>query len=49
LRPDGEANRRLYGSDARAANIISEPNGSAPPAAHDLIGALQNSSPQLKR
>jgi lipid-binding SYLF domain-containing protein len=49
LRPDGEANRKLYGSDARAANIISEPNGSAPPAAHDLIAALQNSSPQLKR
>ena len=49
LRPDGEANRKLYGSDARAANIISEPNGSAPPAAHVLIAALQNSSPQLKR
>jgi lipid-binding SYLF domain-containing protein len=49
LRPDGEANRKLYGSDARAAKIISEPNGSAPPAAHDLIAALQNSSPQLKR
>ena len=49
LRPDGEANRKLYGSDARAAKIISEPNSSAPPAAHDLIAALQNSSPQLKR
>jgi lipid-binding SYLF domain-containing protein len=49
LRPDGEANRKLYGSDARAANIISEPNGNAPPAAHDLIAALQNSSPQLRR
>jgi lipid-binding SYLF domain-containing protein len=49
LRPDGEANRKLYGSDARAAKIISEPDGSAPPAAHDLIAALQNSSPQLKR
>jgi len=49
LRPDGEANRRLYGSDARAAKIISEPNDSAPPAAHDLIAALQDSSPQLKR
>jgi SH3 domain-containing YSC84-like protein 1 len=49
LRPDGEANRKLYGSDARAAKIISEPDGSAPPAAHDLIAALQNSSPRLKR
>jgi lipid-binding SYLF domain-containing protein len=49
LRPDREGNRKLYGSDARAATIIQEPDSSAPSAAHDLIAALQNSSPQLKR
>ncbi|HXE36769.1 MAG TPA: lipid-binding SYLF domain-containing protein [Verrucomicrobiae bacterium] len=49
LRPDREGNRKLYGNDANAARIIRESDYSAPPAAHDLIGALQTSSPQLKR
>jgi lipid-binding SYLF domain-containing protein len=49
LRPDREGNRKLYGSDATAARIIRESDYSAPPAAHDLIGVLQTSSPQLKR
>jgi SH3 domain-containing YSC84-like protein 1 len=49
LRPDREGNRKLYGSDATAARIIRESNYSAPPAAHDLIAALQTDSPQLKR
>jgi lipid-binding SYLF domain-containing protein len=49
LRPDIEGNRKLYGSDATAARIIRESDYSAPPAAHDLISALQASSPQLKR
>jgi lipid-binding SYLF domain-containing protein len=49
LRPDIEGNRKLYGSDATAARIIRESNYSAPPAAHDLIAALQTDSPQLKR
>ena len=49
LRPDKEANRRLYGEPASAAKIITESDVAAPPAAHDLMAALQKSSPQLKR
>jgi len=49
LRPDEDANRKLYGSSTKAATIITESDASAPSAAHDLISALQNSSPQLKR
>jgi lipid-binding SYLF domain-containing protein len=49
LRPDREANRKLYGSDANAARIIGESDNSAPSSAHDLIAALQTSSPRLKR
>jgi SH3 domain-containing YSC84-like protein 1 len=49
LRPDGDANRKLYGNSANAAKIITESDVTAPAAAHDLIAALQMSSPQLKR
>jgi len=50
LRPDEEANRKLYGnSTTTAAKIITESDVTPPPAAHDLIAALQKSSPQLKR
>src|SRR6516162_4672060 len=47
LRPDEDANRKLYGNSAKAATIITQSGGSAPSAAHDLISALQQSSPQL--
>jgi len=49
LRPDEEANRKLYGSSTSASKIIAESDVRAPLAAHDLIAALQKSSPQLKR
>ena len=49
LRPDEDANRKLYGSSTKASTIITESDASAPSAAHDLIAALQKSSPQLKR
>lgn len=49
LRPDEDANRKLYGNSAKAATIVTQSGGSAPSAAHDLISALQQSSPQLKR
>src|SRR6267154_5977610 len=49
LRPDEDANRKLYGKSTSAAKIILESDVPAPNAAHDLIAALQNSSPQLKR
>src|SRR5690349_11324791 len=41
LRPDGGANRNLYGSSTSAAKIISESDATAPAAAHTLIAALQ--------
>jgi lipid-binding SYLF domain-containing protein len=49
LRPDEDANRKLYGKSTSAAKIILESDVTAPDAARDLISALQNSSPQLKR
>ena len=49
LRPDEGANRKLYGNSTSAAKIITESDVAAPAAAHDLIAALQKSSPQLKR
>jgi SH3 domain-containing YSC84-like protein 1 len=49
LRPDNEANHKLYGNSTSAAEIIAESDATAPAAAHDLIAALQKSSPQLKR
>ena len=49
LRPDGDANRKLYGESASAAKIITESGATAPAAAHELIQALQKASPHLKR
>src|SRR6202163_3901144 len=41
LRPDDDANRRLYGRDASAATIITEPKIDAPPSGKMLVGRLQ--------
>jgi SH3 domain-containing YSC84-like protein 1 len=49
LRPDGGANRKLYGRFTNAAEIIAESDADAPSAARDLITALQQASPELKR
>lgn len=49
LRPDNGANHKLYGNSSSAAEIITKSRVPAPSAAHDLIAALQKSSPQLKR
>lgn len=48
LRPDGDANKRLYGKDVAAEEIIGESKLSAPESAHLLIGRLQKASPHLK-
>lgn len=48
LRPDEDANRRLYGKDASAAGIVLESKVEAPPAGHKLVHRLQKASPQLK-
>ena len=49
LRPDEDANHKLYGNSTSAAQIIAESDANAPSSAHDLITALQKSSPQPKR
>jgi lipid-binding SYLF domain-containing protein len=49
LRPDEDANHKLYGESASTEKIITESDVAAPAAAHDLIVTLQRSSPQLKR
>jgi len=48
LRPDGDGNRKLYGRDASASEIITESKFQAPEAAHKLISRLQKASPTLK-
>jgi lipid-binding SYLF domain-containing protein len=48
LRPDNDANRKLYGKDASAAEIITESKVEAPDAGRKLISRLQKASPTLK-
>ncbi|GAC1641579.1 MAG: hypothetical protein NVS9B14_23220 [Candidatus Acidiferrum sp.] len=48
LRPDEDANRRLYGKEATAQKIVLESKIDAPPAGAKLVGRLQKASPQLK-
>src|SRR5579859_3476784 len=49
LRPDEDANRRLYGRDTTASHIITEGKVEAPASAHDLLSTLQKDSPRLKQ
>src|SRR5258707_9503202 len=48
LRPDGDANRKLYGRDVSPAEIITESKVEAPEAARRLISRLQKASPELR-
>jgi lipid-binding SYLF domain-containing protein len=48
LRPDEDANHRLYGKEASAASIITEQKIEAPAAGKALVGRLQKATPQLK-
>jgi len=48
LRPDDDANRRLYGKDASAAIIITEPKYEAPESGKTLVQRLQKATPQRK-
>jgi lipid-binding SYLF domain-containing protein len=48
LRPDNDANHRLYGPDATAAIIITEPKYEAPESAHALVHRLQKATPERK-
>jgi lipid-binding SYLF domain-containing protein len=48
LRPDNDANRRLYGRDINAEQIITESKVEAPQAARQLIAVLQKATPHVK-
>jgi len=47
LRPDGDANRNLYGKSLSAEEIVRESKVAPPPAAGELLRELQRSSPKL--
>ncbi len=49
LRPDDEANRRLYGKDITAEKVITESRVEAPPEARPLLAVLQKASPHVKQ
>jgi SH3 domain-containing YSC84-like protein 1 len=49
LRPDDEANRRLYGKDITAGKVITESRVEAPPEARPLLAVLQKASPHVKQ
>lgn len=48
LRPDDDANRRVYGRDITAQRVVAESKVEAPSAAHDLIATLQRVSPRAR-
>jgi hypothetical protein len=48
LRPDNDANHRLYGKDVSALEIVTESRVAAPQAAHELDSVLEKASPHLK-
>jgi SH3 domain-containing YSC84-like protein 1 len=48
LRPDGGANRALYGRSISAAEIVGGSEVQVPSKADDLAAVLQKASPQLK-
>ncbi len=46
LRPDGEANRHLYGRDISAREILREGKVTAPPSARQFLSVLRAKSPK---
>jgi lipid-binding SYLF domain-containing protein len=48
LRPDEDANHRLYGKEASAAAIITESKMEAPAEGKTLVARLQKATPRLK-
>jgi SH3 domain-containing YSC84-like protein 1 len=48
LRPDEDANHRVYGKDASAAKIITESGIETPASGKHLVTRLQKASPKLK-
>ena len=48
LRPDGNANRDLYGRSVTAEDIVYGKEVTTPAAAHDLVALLEKASPRMK-
>src|SRR6516225_5810327 len=48
LRPDGDANERVYGKDVSAKDVVGQSKVTAPKSAHTLLSVLRRASPQLK-
>jgi lipid-binding SYLF domain-containing protein len=48
VRPDNDANKRIYGKDITAEDIITESRLHAPESAHLLLARLQKASPHRK-
>jgi len=49
VRPDNDANKRIYGKEVSAEDIITESRLSAPASAHLLLARLQRASPHRKQ
>jgi SH3 domain-containing YSC84-like protein 1 len=48
LRPDNDANKKLYGKDIKADDIVLKDEVKAPPSAHLLLSTLDKRSPHRK-
>src|ERR1700732_3331359 len=48
LRPDNDANKRVYGKEVTSEDIITESRLHAPESAHKLLSRLQKASPHRK-
>jgi len=48
VRPDNDANKRIYGKTVSAEDIITESRLHAPESAHKLLSRLQKASPHRK-
>jgi len=48
VRPDNDANKRIYGKTVSAEDIITESRLHAPESAHKLLSRLEKASPHLK-
>ncbi|MBZ5661124.1 MAG: lipid-binding SYLF domain-containing protein [Acidobacteriia bacterium] len=46
LRPDNDANKRLYGSEISAKDIVIEGKAAVPPAAQSMLAVLNKRSPK---
>ena len=49
LRPDNDANKRLYGEEVSAEDIVLRHAMTAPPSARMLLGTLRKHSPKQKK